>query len=122
MTPEPWQQLKSLFHAALELAPEDRVAFLAEACDGDSELRAQVERLLVSHDEAGSFLILSALADVGVIAAAYPVRNVDKNERVGQLIGPYEIICEIGHGGMGTVFLAVRSDDQYSKRVAIKIV
>jgi serine/threonine protein kinase/tetratricopeptide (TPR) repeat protein len=122
MTPEPWQQLKSLFHAALELASEDRAAFLVEACDGNNELRAQVERLLVSHDEAGPFLVLSALADVGVVVAEDPVRNADKNDRVGQLIGPYEIICEIGHGGMGTVFLAVRADDQYRKQVAIKIV
>ena len=122
MTPETWQQLKSLFHSALELAPEDRAAFLAAACDGDGELRTRVERLLASHVEAGPFLVSSALVDAGVIAAEDPVRTAAKDGRVGQRIGPYEIIREIGHGGMGTVFLAVRADDQYRKQVAIKLV
>jgi hypothetical protein len=122
MTPETWQQLKSRFHAALKLAPEHRAAFLAEACDGDKELRTRVERLLASHDEAGPFLVSSALVDAGVVQAEEPVRTADEDDRVGQRLGPYEIIREIGHGGMGTVFLAVRADDQYRKEVAIKLV
>ena len=121
MNAETWQQLKSVFHAAIELAPEDRAAFLAQACDGDSELRTQVDRLLSSHDSAGVFLISPALVDAGVISAGGQAR-VSEEERVGQRIGPYEIIRELGHGGMGTVVLAVRADDQYRKQVAIKLV
>jgi serine/threonine protein kinase len=122
MNAETWQQLKSVFHAALELAPEDRPAFLDQACHDDSELRVQVERLLRSHDDAGVFLVSPAMVDAGVISAGGQARLTHDAERVGQRIGPYEIVRELGHGGMGTVFLAVRADDQYRKQVAIKLV
>ncbi|HAF14463.1 MAG TPA: serine/threonine protein kinase, partial [Blastocatellia bacterium] len=122
MNPENWQQLKRLFHAALELASDRRAAFLAEACEGDDELYSRVEKLLTSHDNAGSFLASPAIMDAGVITALDEVESSGDNDRVGQRIGPYEILREIGHGGMGTVFLAVRADEQYRKQVAIKLV
>ncbi|MGI8837155.1 MAG: protein kinase domain-containing protein [Pyrinomonadaceae bacterium] len=122
MNAETWQQLKTLFHAALDLEPEDRAAFLAEACDGDGEVLTQVEKLLSAHDEAGLFLASPALVDAGVISSEEVVHATDGTNWVGQRIGPYEIIREIGHGGMGTVFLAIRADDQYRKQVAIKLV
>ena len=114
--------MKTLFHAALELRADERAAFLAQACDGDAELRSRVEKLLDSYNDAGSFLLSPAVMDAGVITALDEVENVGDSDRVGQRIGPYEIIREIGHGGMGTVFLAVRADDQYRKEVAIKLV
>lgn len=121
MNQDTWQQLKRVFHAAIELAAEDRAAFLARACNGNSELRLQVDRLLKSHDDGGLFLVSPAIVDAGLISAnKSPV--ADQEERVGQRIGPYEIIRELGHGGMGTVFLAFRADDQYRKQVAIKLV
>jgi serine/threonine protein kinase/tetratricopeptide (TPR) repeat protein len=122
MNPENWQQLKQLFHTALELGPAERTSFLTEACAGDEQLRQAVEKLLASHDNAGSFLASPAVMDEGVISALDDVEISDSNDRIGQRIGPYEILREIGHGGMGTVFLAVRADDQYRKEVAIKLV
>ena len=122
MDPETWQQIKPLFHAALELGPAERAAFLAEACDGEAGLRSQVAKLLASHDDAGAFLDSPALVDAGVITLAEQTQAEAEQTRVGQRIGPYEIIREIGRGGMGTVFLAVRADDQYRKEVAIKLV
>jgi serine/threonine protein kinase/tetratricopeptide (TPR) repeat protein len=121
MTPESWQKLKSVFHAALELEPEERAALLARECDGDKDLRCRVERLLASHNESGDFLALPALVDAGFVTNG-EFETGDGTTRVGERIGPYEIIREIGHGGMGTVFLAVRADDQYRKEVAIKLV
>jgi serine/threonine protein kinase len=122
MNHETWQQLKSVFHAALELTPEDRTGFIERACNGKSELRAQVGRLLGSHDNAGLFLVAPAVVDAGVISTDFEVGFTDEEERVGHRIGPYEIIRKIGRGGMGTVFLAVRADDHYLKHVAIKLV
>jgi serine/threonine protein kinase len=122
MNPEFWQQLKSVFNSALDLAPEQRPAYLAEACAGDDELRRRVDGLLASHENAGPFLRSPAVVDAGLVASAEPTSVTEAEGRVGQRIGPYEIIRELGHGGMGTVFLAVRADDQYRKLVAIKLV
>jgi serine/threonine protein kinase len=121
MNPEIWQQLKTCFQAALELTPEERPAFLTQACDGDDDLRDRVEKLLASHDGVGSFLASPAIVDAGVITTVNEVES-KSDDRIGQRIGPYEILREIGRGGMGTVFLAIRADDQYRKEVAIKIV
>src|SRR6266550_3514968 len=122
MNSENWQQLKSMFHAALDLAPEQRASFLTEACAGDLELRWRIDVLLASHEDAGPFLLSPAVVDAGLIATDAPSLVGEEEKRVGQRIGPYEIIREIGRGGMGTVFLAVRADDQYRKQVAIKLV
>jgi len=113
MNPEIWQQLKPLFHAALNLAPAERASFLDTACDGDDRLRTELEKLLAAHDQPGAFLVSPALVNAA---------DVSEEVRAGELIGPYEIVREIGHGGMGTVFLAIRADDQYRKQVAIKLV
>ncbi|MGI9068858.1 MAG: protein kinase domain-containing protein [Pyrinomonadaceae bacterium] len=122
MTSENWQQLKTLFHGAVELEPAARAEFLAQACAGDADLHRRVEQLIASHEDAGLFLISPAVVDAGVITTEGPGQSAPEHPRVGQRIGPYEIIREIGHGGMGTVFLAVRADDQYRKQVAIKLV
>jgi len=121
MNAEFWLQLKDLFHAALEQRPEERRRFLESACHGDLGLRAKVEQLIASHEEAGSFLNNAAVVDAGMIPSQEPEQE-EKEECVGRQIGPYEIVREIGQGGMGTVFLAVRADDQYRKHVAIKLV
>ena len=122
MTSETWQQLKSIFHGALELKPDERAAFVNKACAGDAGLRIRVDQLLASHDESGDFLASPALVDAGLVATGEYAEGAGAQTRVGERIGPYEIIREIGHGGMGTVFLALRADDQYRKEVAIKLV
>ena len=121
MKAETWQKLKPLFHAALDLGPAQREAFLAGACE-DEEQRRQVEALLASHDETGDFLVAPALVGAADLPFDAPARDASEEGREGQRIGAYEIVREIGHGGMGSVFLAVRADDQYRKQVAIKLI
>ena len=110
-----WEHLWQIFDDALERSPEDRGAFLATACAGDASMREEIDSLLASHENAGSFIggaVASAAGDV--VASSGMAR--------GQRIGAYEVIRPIGRGGMGEVYLAVRADDEYHQEVAIKIV
>jgi eukaryotic-like serine/threonine-protein kinase len=113
MEPERWNQVKELYEAALAREPELRSAFLAEVCAKDSALLSEVESLLRSNQEAGSFLAATALKSSAVDECG---------PEIGQRIGSYKLVCEIGHGGMGTVYLAHRADEIYHKRVAIKLI
>jgi serine/threonine protein kinase len=110
MTPERFRQIRNLFEAVVERPPDARGAFLAEACAGDADLQAEVERLLAAHRH-----------DTDLLAGpAIPPENPQRLE--GRRVGPYEILREIGQGGMGTVYLAVRADHAFRKQVALKIV
>jgi eukaryotic-like serine/threonine-protein kinase len=110
VNPEKWAQIKQLFGSALEQQPGDRSAFLRNACGEDQGLRSEIESLLASFDSNQSLGpdVPAAAASAAAIA--------------GQNIGHYRVIREIGSGGMGAVYLAVRADDEYNKRVAIKLV
>ena len=118
MTPERWKQIEGVFDAAVDLAPAEREAYLASACGGDEELRRQVELLIRSHDAAGSFIEEPAVA--GVVGDA--AKLDDDAPFIGRRVGSYRIVRELGRGGMGAVYLAVRADDEFQKRVAIKLV
>jgi non-specific serine/threonine protein kinase/serine/threonine-protein kinase len=118
MTPQRWQQVKELLGTALELEPVKRSSFLDNVCASDLTLREDVERLLAAEKEAGSeFLGDSAVA--GEIAGD-ALEQTD--QWIGRRIGPYQIVEEIGVGGMGKVFRAMRTDEQYQSEVAIKFV
>ncbi|MEP7336410.1 MAG: protein kinase [Acidobacteriota bacterium] len=111
MTEEQLEQVIEIFDAASSLSVAEREAYLAAAC-GDQTVRAEVERLLPRHDQAGDFLEQPALADANEPAAGL----------AGRQIGQYKLLRELGSGGMGVVYLAVRADDVYRKEVAIKLV
>ncbi|MCW5967896.1 MAG: serine/threonine protein kinase [Blastocatellales bacterium] len=114
MTPERWQQIQELFHSALERAPDQRGPFLDERCAADESMRREVESLIASSEEAGSF-IEGAVRDAAE-------SMIEGEPQAGLRIGPYRIIRRIGRGGMGAVYLAERVDEQYRKRVAIKLI
>ena len=118
MNPESWKQVRGILENAIALAGNERLAYLDEACSGQADLRSEVESLLRSHTDAGSRFLEVPAVD---LKNALP-DNGKKPDRVGRRIGVYQIIEEIGHGGMGEVYRAVRADGQYEKQVAIKLV
>src|SRR5512145_1806702 len=113
MTPERWQQVKHLFQSVVERETSERAAFLDQACAGDPDLRRELETLLASDERAENFLE----APAAKLRTDQPAESPS-----GRRIGPYQIVREIGRGGMGAVYLAVRADDVYHKKVAIKVV
>ena len=116
MTPERWQQIGDVLHGAMRLPPEERTAFLDQACDGDAPLREEVESLLAA-DSGGTEKFLGTSAVVSQEGA-----RQETESWAGRRIGPYEVIEMIGEGGMGSVYRAARADEQFKKQVAIGIV
>jgi serine/threonine protein kinase/tetratricopeptide (TPR) repeat protein len=118
MTPERWQRVKELLGPALELDAAKRAAYLDRACENDPTIRPDVESLLAAEQKAGADF-LNDLILPNEISAALSLRD---DHWIGRRLGPYQIAKEIGAGGMGEVYRAVRADDEYRKEVAIKLV
>ena len=123
MTPEDWRRVKGILDEALPLEGAQRDAFLVRACGGHAELLAEC-RELIAADE-GSWPLLDAERppvpeDLGSLEE--PAAPASGSLRAGDRLGAYEILEEIGHGGMGTVYLGRRADEAFQKKVAIKVV
>jgi eukaryotic-like serine/threonine-protein kinase len=117
VTSERWKRVEAVFEQALELPQDQRAAFLQENCNSDAEVRREVEALLNSHERAGNFIDQPSL-----FFADDTLRDNGSTLQAGELIGSYRIVRELGRGGMGAVYLAERADEQYKKRVAIKLI
>ena len=115
MNPERWQQVRQIFQGALELQGQERGSFLERACTSDSELRREVESLLLHHQQAGTTFLKTPVLDLSAAAAS-------RVSREGRRIGVYQIIEPLGRGGMGEVYRAARADGLYEKEVALKLV
>jgi tetratricopeptide (TPR) repeat protein len=118
VTRERWQAVRNVLERALELDGAERTRYLEEACADDVELRGEVDSLLQADEQATrAFLTGRAIDHVELTP---DLGSADTLQ--GRKIGPYLVLEEIGHGGMGTVYRAVRADDQFSQQVAIKVV
>ena len=114
MTPERWQQVKDIFNSAITYRPDERSLFISRACSGDEELRSEVESLIASHEESGSFIDKPAFE-----AAAGLLANEKAELKSGQTVASYEVISFLSRGGMGEVYLA--EDKRLGRKVALKL-
>ncbi|MBL8175265.1 MAG: serine/threonine protein kinase [Bryobacterales bacterium] len=114
MKPERFRQIRNLFEAALEQDPAAREAFVSQAACSDNELLSEVRRMLAAHQQRVTYLD-------GTLTAPAELRT-DPLRMEGRRLGNFEILREVGRGGMGTVFLARRADGLFDQQVAIKVV
>ncbi|MBZ2176915.1 MAG: protein kinase [Acidobacteria bacterium] len=119
MTPQRYTQVKSLFQLVLDQPADQRPHFLEKACGADRELYLEVRSLLLADSTADNFLSEPAVTPVSQILAE-AARETDQPPP--SHIGPYAIQRQLGTGGMGTVYLASRADQHYSKLVALKVI
>src|SRR5262245_54843929 len=114
MTSERWRQIEQLYHAAMELPPEERAAFLHQACSGDEALLNETVSLLGWYDKAGVFIDKPPDSVVSKMLAEEQAQSM-----VGRTLGYYQIDSLLGAGGMGEVYLA--EDTRLGRRVALKL-
>ena len=113
----PHERDESIFEAALQVPPEQRAGYLSQACGGDAQLRQRVEVLLRDHEQAARFLAESAGSP-----PRPPVRtSVVLTEKVGDKIGHYKLLQQIGEGGCGVVYMA-EQEEPIRRRVAFKVI
>lgn len=105
MTPARFETVEELFHDALARPEAERSEFIRRRANGDEALAAEVSSLLAAHAET-----------------TFVKGDTDRTDWIGKRVGDYRIQREIGRGGMGAIYLAIRDDDAFRKAVAVKVI
>lgn len=111
MSPDQWREARQIFEEALDKEPAAREAFVRESCKDNQRLFEEVASLLASYDQADDIFLNPVIEGV---------TQTDRLE--GRQLGPYRTLHRLGQGGMGAAYLGERADDQFRRRVAIKLI
>lgn len=107
---------REIFEKSLDFTSAgERAAYLAGVCGDDAELRARIDALLRSHENAGNFMHNAP------VAGMQPTVAQSISERPGSQIGPYKLLQQIGEGGMGLVYMAEQTSP-LKRKVALKVI
>ncbi len=111
-----WDKVKEILDEALRIDASERPSYL-DSVGLAADIRAEVDSLLSFDERSADLMQLSAVEFSGSF-----INGREADDRLtGQHIGHYRIVSEIGHGGMGAVYLAEREDGTFSQRVALKL-
>src|SRR6185369_12882908 len=117
LSKERWERVETIYHDALQRAPETRHAFLDQACAGDGEVRREVDSLLSFDGQAERFIETPAM-EIAARALASGENSTSPPDSIKN-IGPYQLLSQIGQGGSGDVYLAI--DTRLDRKVALKL-
>ncbi|MBX7173890.1 MAG: protein kinase [Pyrinomonadaceae bacterium] len=121
MDSERWRKIQEIFEEAIEIEDPAQVkSFLERVCADDEELKNEVKKLLKQDSEAESLMNRPLMEESGLHLLGDFAEEIDP--LIGEKIGNYQIIKEIGHGGMGEVYLAERIDGEFEQKVAVKLI
>lgn len=115
ITHDRWQRIKEIFYSAQDRTPAERSDYLNEVCGDDASMREEVEALLTADADNENFLTSPAYEFAAGMLASEPSEFV-----AGQTVGRYEVLCPLGAGGMGQIYLA--RDTQLGRNIALKLI
>ncbi len=124
MDQQQWKKINRIVDTALDLSKKEQSIYIQEECKGNKQLKRQVTELIASIEQSDTENFLGDTDDYPLhLAREISEQETEKHTSslLGTTIGKYKLIDLIGHGGMGSVFLAERSDEAYEKKVAVKI-
>src|SRR5688572_969534 len=116
MQAENWKKVKELLDQALQLDIHERLDFISSS-GYNAEIRGEVESLLTFEEESEHLMHLSAVE----FSRDFFDGDDGGSSLIGQQIGVYRIVSELGYGGMGAVYLAERADEKFEQKVALKV-